>query len=93
MAFEALIGVALAYGAWGLAPGARRGRSAALITTAFAILGFVLGLTFTLRGGGAADVAYHLAMLPVLIATLILLDRSAAPTHPPSNARSTSVLR
>jgi hypothetical protein len=58
---EAIIGVALAVGA--------------VATTLLAIAGFVLGLTFTVRGGGAIDVAYHMAMLPLLLLTLIVLWR------------------
>jgi CHASE2 domain-containing sensor protein len=77
---EAIIGVALLVGAaalwrqtghhWGLAVGA----------TSFAILGFVVGLTFTLRGGDPIDIAYHLTLLPVLLLTLVVLLRRKEPS-------------
>jgi hypothetical protein len=55
---------------------AAHAREIAIATALFAIAGFVLGLTFTVRGGGAVDVAYHAAMLPLLLLTLIFLLRS-----------------
>jgi hypothetical protein len=76
---EALIFLALAFGAAALARRVAWGRSAALIATGFAIFGFVAGLTFTVQGGGAADVAYHVTMLPILIATLVGLTRMQGP--------------
>jgi hypothetical protein len=44
--------------------------------SAFAVVSFIVGLTFTLSGGAAIDIAYHLAMLPVLVGTTVLLVRS-----------------
>jgi hypothetical protein len=41
----------------------------------FAIVGFLFGLTFTVNGGVAFDLAYHLVGLTALISTLILLLR------------------
>jgi hypothetical protein len=52
-----------------------RGWLAAVTAVGFAIVGFLLGLSFTLRGGSNADIAYHANMLPILIATLALLLR------------------
>jgi peptidoglycan/LPS O-acetylase OafA/YrhL len=79
---EALIGVALAGGAAALLRRSAHAREIAIATTLFAIAGFVLGLTFTVRGGGAFDVAYHLVLLPVLVLILIVLlrkrDRTSA---------------
>jgi peptidoglycan/LPS O-acetylase OafA/YrhL len=76
---EAVIGIVLAGGAAALLLSPHRGRRAALAATGFAILGFILGLTFTLRGGTAFDVVYHATILPVLIVTAILLaPRSGA---------------
>jgi peptidoglycan/LPS O-acetylase OafA/YrhL len=79
---EALIGVALAGGAAALLRGSAHAREIAIAATLFAIAGFVLGLTFTVRGGGAFDVAYHLLLLPVLVLILIVLlrkrDRTSA---------------
>jgi hypothetical protein len=73
---EAIIGIVLIGGAAAVTRAPHRGRGPARAAVAFAILGFVVGLTFTLRGGSAVDIAYHATMLPVLIATGILLARS-----------------
>jgi hypothetical protein len=80
---EALICLALALGAWGLmrSPG-RRGRRVALSAVGFAIFGFLVGLTFTIGGGDTIDLAYHLLMLPVLVATVVLITRRPS-AHPP----------
>jgi hypothetical protein len=51
-------------------------RGIAIATAVFALVGFVVGLTFTLRGGGPVDVTYHIVMLPLLVVTLDLLLRS-----------------
>ncbi len=74
---EATIGLALAYGATALLRGGAHARSIALVTTGLAILGFVLGLNFTVRGGDAIDIAYHATMLPLLLLTLVALLRMA----------------
>jgi peptidoglycan/LPS O-acetylase OafA/YrhL len=65
---EAVICVVLAAGAVRFAR--PRWRRAALAATGFAILGFVVGLTSTLNSGPAIDLAYHLTVLPLLVATL-----------------------
>lgn len=70
---EALICLALACGAFALARSPARGRRAALAALGFAIFGFSVGLSFTIGSGDTIDLAYHLAMLPVLIATALLL--------------------
>jgi hypothetical protein len=72
---EAVIGVVLVLGALGLGRGTARGRDAAVAATAFAIIGFFVGLSFTLRGGDAIDVAYHAVMLPLLFLTMVALLR------------------
>jgi hypothetical protein len=72
---EAIIGVALAVGAAALLRKSAHAWEIAVATTLLAIAGFVLGLTFTVRGGGGIDVAYHMAMLPLLLLTLIVLWR------------------
>ena len=66
---------ALMFGASALRRAPSWGHSAALLSTGFAIFGFVLGLTFTLQGGDADDLAYHATMLPVLMFTTSLLLR------------------
>lgn len=75
---EAIICVVLAGGAAALLLAGRRGRSIALGTSGFAVLGFIVGLTITVQGAGVLDVAYHATMLPVLAGTAILLARSGA---------------
>jgi glycerol uptake facilitator-like aquaporin len=73
---EAVISVVLVAGAVALArrPGGR-GRRTALLAVGFAIVGFVIGLSFTVRGGDAIDLAYHATMLPVLLGTAAALVR------------------
>jgi hypothetical protein len=78
---EAVIGVVLVLGALALGRGTARGRDAAVAATAFAIIGFLVGLTFTLRGGDAIDVVYHAVMLPLLAFTMVALLR-LRPTRP-----------
>lgn len=72
---EAVICVVLAYGALRLLRGARRARLVAIASTIFAIVGFAIGLSITLSGGGLIDVAYHVTMIPVLLCTLRALRR------------------
>jgi hypothetical protein len=73
---EAVICVVLLIGIGALARVPAAGPRAALLSTGFAILGFIVGLTFTLRGGDAIDITYHAVMLPVLIATAAVLARA-----------------
>ena len=75
---EAVICVVLAYGASALRVKGSRARPVALAATGFAIVGFLVGLRFTLAGGSAIDVAYHLGTLPILLVTLGGLARSQA---------------
>jgi hypothetical protein len=75
---EAIICVALLAGAVAMVRDPSRGRTVALAATGFALMGFIAGLTFTIRGGLAADVVYHATMLPLLIATVALLVRKPA---------------
>lgn len=76
---EAIIGTVLfAAGVVGLlAPD--RARPVAIAATGFAIVGFAIGITITIRGGGSpADIAYHATVLPILLATMALVLRSGA---------------
>src|SRR5262249_29193869 len=67
---EAVICAVLGVGAVGLLRGARSALATALASTGFAIVGFLVGLNFTIRGGGAADIAYHVVVLPLLLVIL-----------------------
>jgi hypothetical protein len=75
---ELVIGLVLLYGIVELLRRSTSGSGVALATLVFAIVGFVVGLTFTLRGGDAIDIAYHATVLPLLVATLFLLQRNRA---------------
>jgi hypothetical protein len=75
---EAIIGAVLLIGALALL---RNRPNAAIAATAFAIVGFLVGLSFTLRGGDGIDVAYHATMLPLLLLTLRALWRKLRPTR------------
>jgi hypothetical protein len=72
---EAVIAVVLAAGAVGLARGARR---VALGSVVFALAGFGVGLSMTIRGHATGDIAYHAATLPLLLVALALLSRGGA---------------
>ncbi len=80
---EALICVALASGAWRLARSPAR--RVPLFAVGFAIFGFLVGLSFTVGSGDTIDFAYHLLMLPVLVATAALIARRP-PARPPRAA-------
>ncbi|HEX3647662.1 MAG TPA: hypothetical protein VHV49_04490 [Pseudonocardiaceae bacterium] len=75
---EAIIGAVLfAAGVVALvAP--NQARPVAVAATSFAIVGFAIGITMTIRGGSAADIAYHATVLPILLGTLGLVLRSGA---------------
>jgi hypothetical protein len=69
---EAIIGVVLVGGALALV---RNGdRRAAVAALGFAIAGFLVGLRFTI-GDGGVQLAYHVAVLPVLVVGLALATR------------------
>jgi hypothetical protein len=70
---EAIIGVVLLGGAVAL----RRGsRTAARFSVGFAIVGFIIGLSFALPSGDAIDITYHSTVLPVLVITFAALHRN-----------------
>lgn len=83
---EAVLCVVLGCGTAALLRGGPTARSIALAATGFAIVGFLIGVSFTLRGGSVIDVAYHLGSLPILILALIALLRMPGAdqrrTHP-----------
>jgi hypothetical protein len=67
---ELILGLTMLVGAASV----RRGhRGVGLACTAFTLLVTLYGASVTLRAGGSGDVAYHAALLAVLLATLVLL--------------------
>lgn len=84
---EAVIGVVLLWGAVSLARRGPAGRPTALGATVFAIAGFIVGLTFTTRGGDLPDIAYHATVLPLLLVTLVLILRSKPTAPGPGGSR------
>jgi hypothetical protein len=72
---EAVIAVVLAAGAIALARG---GRGIALAALVFAIAGFGVGLSMTIRGHATWDIAYHATMLPLLFLGLLLLTAGSS---------------
>jgi hypothetical protein len=78
---EAVIGIVLAAAAVVMFRSPARARPVGLAATGFAIVGFLVGLNFTARGGHLPDVTYHLVMLPILVGGLIALLR--APSERP----------
>jgi hypothetical protein len=87
---EAVICLVLIGGAGALAGYRRAGRAIALGALGFAILGFIVGLSFTIQGGDAIDIAYHATLLPLLLATLAVLWKgpSARPQARPAPSRT-----
>ncbi len=75
---EALIGVVLAGGAATMLASPRRARAVGLAATGFAIAGFLVGITETVEGGHAPDIAYHATMLPLLVLLLVSLLRTGS---------------
>jgi hypothetical protein len=71
---EAIIGVVLVAGALALVRSGNR--RAAVPALGFAIAGFLVGLRFTI-GDGGVQLAYHVAVLPVLVLGLALAIRPA----------------
>lgn len=59
----------------------------ALGGTGFAIAGFLLGLSFTIRGHSSGDVAYHIGGLVVLAATFALAIAASRRLVPPATRR------
>lgn len=70
---EAIIGAVLAGGAVAVWYEVRSARSIGMVATGFAIVGFLIGLRFTLPGGVLVDITYHVVTLPILVGTLVLL--------------------
>ena len=83
---EAVICVVLGYGAIRLLRRQPGAQAVGLATTAFATVGFLIGLRFTLGAGGAVDIAYHLSAVPILLIALIALVRKRRRNAPPLSA-------
>jgi hypothetical protein len=79
---EALLCLVLAGGAVALWRSGLRARRIGLGTVGFTIAGFGWGLSITAQGGHWPDIAYHLAVLPLLIGSLVALVRDHGPTTP-----------
>jgi hypothetical protein len=76
---ELLIGLVLLAAILTLHYAPHRARPIALAALGFAILGFLVGLNFTVRSANTIDIAYHATVLPLLILTLALLLRRRHP--------------
>lgn len=82
---ETIIGLVMAFAAGELFRRSEGARSLALGATIFAIVGFLIGLSFTIRSGAPIDLAYHATMLPILVATTLALSRLQEPgPRPPA---------
>src|SRR5215831_13193338 len=90
---EAVIGAVLAAAAVVVAISPRWARAAALGSVGFADLGVLVGLGFVLTSGRpriAVDLAFHLTMLVVLTAGLVVIARSAGRSRPGSGQTTTA---
>jgi hypothetical protein len=83
---EAVIGFVLALGAAVVLTAPARARPVALGATTFAILGVAYGLSDTVGSGHTTDIAYHCALMALLLATEIILLRRG--TRPVSTRRT-----
>jgi hypothetical protein len=72
---EAVIGAVLFCAAVAMLHLPGRARAVGLAATGFALVGFLVGLSFTTLGGHVPDIAYHVTLLPVFAATIIVLLR------------------
>jgi hypothetical protein len=84
---EAVIGAVLLTAAIAMLRRTASGRAIGLAAAGFAIVGFLVGLRFTTVGGHWPDIAYHLIVLPILVALVLILGRSdrgghLTPTNP-----------
>jgi peptidoglycan/LPS O-acetylase OafA/YrhL len=82
---EAVIGVVLVVGAVMMLRDPRRARTAGIAVNAFALVGFLIGISETAQGGHAPDIAYHATVIPLLVISLVVLlrHRSTEPDPAP----------
>jgi peptidoglycan/LPS O-acetylase OafA/YrhL len=73
---EAAIGIVLAGGAVAMLRSPDRARAVGLGTLGFAVVGFLVGLSITARAGHLPDIAYHAAVLPLLVVGFVALART-----------------
>lgn len=83
---EAAIGVVLLVGALVMLRDPRRARTAGIAANAFALVGFLIGISETATGGHAPDIAYHATVIPLLVISLVVLlrRRSLEQATPPA---------
>lgn len=79
---EAVIATVLTAGAVAMVRLPDSGRAVGLGATGFAIVGFLIGLSITARAGHLPDIAYHAAILPLLIAIFTALVRMRPSSGP-----------
>jgi hypothetical protein len=72
---EAVIGIVLLVGAVVMLRDPRRARPAGIAANAFALAGFLIGISETAQGGHAPDIAYHATVIPLLVISLVVLLR------------------
>jgi nitrate/nitrite transporter NarK len=73
---EGIIGAGLLGGTLAMFRFPARSRTIGIVLNTFATIGFLNGLTMTARDGDAPAIAYHLLVLPLLIASLVILVRT-----------------
>lgn len=78
---EAVIAAVLTAGAVMMIRVPRSARIVGLAATAFAVAGFLVGLSITARAGHLPDIAFHAAILPLLIVILVAFLRMPRPTQ------------
>ena len=84
---EAVICVVMIAGAVALVSDVRRGAGIAQASLAFAMVGFLVGLTVTIRDGQTIDAAYHAIVLPLLALTATAVHRHRHRTTVPRRGR------
>ena len=72
---EPVIGAVLAAGAAVMLRVPAQTRPVGLAATGFALAGFLVGLSITARAGHLPDIAYHAAVLPLLVGAFVVLYR------------------
>jgi peptidoglycan/LPS O-acetylase OafA/YrhL len=73
---EAIIGSILALAAVLMLRSPARYRRIGVAATAFALIGFLVGIGETTTGGHAPDITFHAVVIPLLVTGLMLLIRS-----------------